>query len=221
MPELREAEIIGVPLTEALAGALASRPHIAAVNLDPANDLEALPEGVWPPLAELGGRLRSLNLIAWMAALDLTADGPPGRRLPAGLLSLTGLGRLDMLLIGHDSYPRLRLAGLEQMPLHTLQTDGGTPVEVWSCTQLSRLHALNNPIAMPAAGAGVLPPLRSLELMCWRPSSHGFPAVLCGLSCLTELSLHSCAFPPGAGLPPEMSQLRRVCCECSGSCLEL
>lgn len=68
------------------------------------------------------------------------------------------------------------------------------------------LHAHNDLIAMPATGHGTLPPLRTLDLDGWH--ARGFPAVLCGLSCLTQLTLSYFTFLPGAGLPPEVSQLR-------------
>ena len=214
MPELREVVLDGVPLTPALATALASRPHVEAVQLGSATSLEELLEGVWPPLAELGERLLSLNLNVSMGMLPLAAE-VAGHQLPPGLLALTGLGRLDMLLMGHDmllmghgALSRMHLPGLDRLPLHTLQTDRGTPAEVWRCSQLTQLSALNDPIAMPAAGQGGLPPLLSLDLTYWRPASHGFPTALRGLSRLETLSLHSCRFPPGTGLPAEFSQLR-------------
>lgn len=214
MPRLREVGLHGPPLTEALASALASRPRIEAVHLSPSGVLDLPPEGAWEPLAQLGRRLKSLHLIVCMGALGRATDPPTRHQLPPGLLALTGLGRLDMLLIAHDTYPRTRLGGLEQTPLCTLQTDGGTPIEVWSCRQLSELHALNDPIAMPAASHGALPPLRTLELDCWQAGSRGFPAVLCRLSLLTELSLRSCNFGLNAGLPPEFSQLRWAAVGC-------
>lgn len=203
MPLLREVSIQGVELTPDLASALASRPQIDAVHLHPANGLEHMAEGIWKPLGQLGGRLKSLFLMVWIAALPHAPDPPA---LPAGLLALTGLGRLDMLLMEFDAFSQPRLVGLERTPLHTLHTDGGTPVEAWSCMQLSELDALNDPIAMPRAGQGALPPLCTLDLSCWTASS--FPAALCGLSRLTELSLYNCNFMSSAMLPSEVSQLR-------------
>ncbi|PRW34084.1 leucine rich repeat [Chlorella sorokiniana] len=203
MPCLRTVDFYGVLLTAELAAALAGGPLIEAVDLSPENGLEHIPQGVWEPLALLGSRLKSLHLVVYMAASDRDPDG--AHQLPPGLLVLTGLGRLDMLLIGHDAFPRSVLPGLERLPLHTLTTDGGTPVEVWSCMQLSELRALNNPIVMLPADHGTLPPLRSLELICWH--SGGFPAILCGLSRLTALSLYGCQFPSGAALPRQVSQL--------------
>lgn len=205
MSHLREADVHGVPLTPELASALASRPLIEAVHLSPANGLEHVSEGVWGPLAALGSRLKSLYLTVWMAALEHAPDPPMQHQLPPGLVALTGLGRLDMLLMGYDAFPRALLGGLERTPLHTLHTDGGTPAQAWSCMQLSELHALNNPIAMPRAGQA-LAPLCTLDLSSWTASR--LPAALCGLSCLTGLSLSSCNFTASATLPSEMSQLR-------------
>lgn len=206
LPRLRQISIHAVPLTAGLAVALASGPRVEAVHLEPSNGLETFPAGVWEPLAQLGNRLNSMHLTVRMPGLRRAADPPMRYLLPAGLLALTGLGRLDMVLITADAFPATRLAGLEQTPLHTLVTDGGTPDEVWSCMQLTELHAHNDLIAMPATGHGTLPPLRTLDLDGWH--ARGFPAVLCGLSCLTQLTLSYFTFLPGAGLPPEVSQLR-------------
>lgn len=214
MSHLRLADVLGVTLTTELAAALASRPLIEAVHLSP-NTLHRVSAGVWETLAQLDNCFKSLGLTIWADSLDqldpLQMDCQPVRRqLPPSLLALTGLGRLDLTLLSGtafwDDYPEPRLGGLERMPLHTLSTDGGTPLEVWNCLQLSELRALNSPIAMPRRGHGPLPPLHALDLSCWWEGS--FTADLCGLSCLTELSPSSCKFSSGVALPREVSQLR-------------
>lgn len=250
----------GMLLTEELASALASRPHIEAVHLSPANYVDSFGQGVWGALARLGYRLKSLHLNVCMTDLDLSLDAPVRRQLPPGLLALTGLGSLDMVLLGHDHEHGAMLGVLQQTPLRSLETDGCTPMEVrcgmrhrhglpsclqllalqapalllsapltsrqlphfchtiatpitpcqvWRCMQLTSLYALDDPIAMPEANHGALPPLRELEIRC-RHNNEPFPAVLCGLSRLTMLSLIHCTLSENSGLPPEILKLRRA-----------